>query len=141
MEKELISIKEIKSAKYECILNKIKHKPIILEKIYSFSIKRPYIILDLISNNENLKLSLTKVFDNSKKNNDLSSELNRNINSYIKYRKISSKFPTLIKKIYDQFFQQNKKLLKIIQKPNYKINFFEEKKILDFIKKYKKRNK
>ena len=138
MEEELFFNKEIKSAKYECILNKIKHKPIILEKIYSFSIKRPYIILDLISNNENLKLSLTKVFDNSKKNNDLSSELNKNINNYIKYRKISSKFPTLIKKIYDQFFQQNKKLLKIIQKPNYKINFFEEKKILDFIKNIKK---
>ena len=60
------------------ILNKIKHKPIILESIYSFSFKRPYIILALISSDINLKLQMKKIFDKSKRNNDLSPELNNN---------------------------------------------------------------
>ena len=57
------------------ILNKIKHKPIILESIYSFAFKRPYITLALISSDKSLKLQMKKIFDKSKRINDLSPEL------------------------------------------------------------------
>ena len=73
--------KEIKSNKQKknSILIKIKHKPIILESIFSYMQNRVFIIIDQISRNKILKSSLKKTFDNSKKNNDLSPEININI--------------------------------------------------------------
>ena len=69
--------KEVKSneKKNISILIKIKHKPIILESIFSYAQNRVFIIIDQISRNKILKSSLKKTFDKSKKNNNLSPEI------------------------------------------------------------------
>ena len=85
MEKEEASIKETedfninteekeKNNNNPCLLNKINHKPIIMETIYSFSLNRPYMLFYLISNDIQLKSSLKNIFDNAKKANTLSKE-------------------------------------------------------------------
>ena len=74
------------------ILNKIKHKPILLELIFSFAEKRFYIIIDFISKDKSLKSELKKFFDKTKQKNSLSKELNRNIKNYIFYRKFLEKY-------------------------------------------------
>ena len=73
------------------ILNKIRHKPILLESIFSFIEKRFYIIIDFISKDKRLKSDLKKFFDNTKQRNNLSKELNINIKKYIICRKILEK--------------------------------------------------
>lgn len=98
------------------ILNKIKYKPIILEKIFSFSLNRPYILLDMISNNKILKKSMKKVFDNTKVNNDLSEEFNNSLNNYIKYRKGYEK---LVKKCDEIILNKNNDKYKSIEKPEF----------------------
>ena len=113
-----------------CILTKIRAKPVILDKIYSFSKKRPFIIFDLISNNKALKLSLQKTFNNSKKKNNLSSELNININNYIYFRKLKENISKKINKIEKEFFQFNQHLNNVFQKHlNKNKLFFENKDI------------
>lgn len=98
------------------ILNKIKYKPIILEKIFSFSLNRPYILLDMISNNKILKKSMKKVFDNTKVNNDLSEEFNNSLNNYIKYRKGYEK---LVKKCDEIILNNFNDKYKSIEKPEF----------------------
>ena len=73
------------------ILNKIKHKPILLESIFSFVEKRFYIIINFISKDKTLKSDLKQFFDKTKRKNSLSKELNINIKKYIFYRKILEK--------------------------------------------------
>ena len=73
------------------ILNKIKHKPILLESIFSFIEKRFYIIIDFISEDKTLKSDLKKFFNKTKQKNSLSKELNINIKKYIFCRKILEK--------------------------------------------------
>ena len=73
------------------ILNKIKHKPILLESIFSFLEKRFYIIINFISKDKTLKSDLKQFFDKTKQKNSLSKELNINIKKYIFYRKILEK--------------------------------------------------
>ena len=68
------------------LLNKIKHKPIILESIFSLSLKRPYILVNFITNDKYLKLTIKNTFDKLKKKNYLSQEINDNINLYIQYK-------------------------------------------------------
>ena len=90
---------------YECILQKINHKPLILEKIFSFSENRPYILITLISRSSVLKENLKNIFNNVKLNNNLSSELNDNITKYITYRKYIEKIVDVI----NEFNNQNTK--------------------------------
>ena len=68
------------------ILNKIRHKPILLESIFSFIEKRFYIIIYFISEDKRLKSDMKKFFDNTKQRNNLSKELNINIQKYTFYR-------------------------------------------------------
>ena len=118
--------KEIKSneKKNISILIKIKHKPIILESIFSFAQNRVFIIIDQISRNKILKSSLKKTFDNSKKNNYLSQEINTNIEKYIYYRKILEEYQHLFKISKDYINNTNIKLNNIIHKNIIKVNFF-----------------
>ena len=113
------------------ILNKIKHKPVILESIYSLALKRPYIILDLISSDKNLKLQMKKIFDKSKVNNDLSPELNNNINLYIKYR-------NYLEKLNDKFNEENsnksENIYKVLQRRTIEENFFDNINVKSFIR-------
>lgn len=97
---------------YECILQKINHKAIILEKIFSFSENRPFILIRLISKSTVLKEKLKNVFDNVKLNNNLSSELNDNIKKYINYRKCIENFVNLFNDAMNKFNNQN--IIKII---------------------------
>ena len=69
------------------ILNKIKHKPILLESIFSFIEKRVFILIDFISKDKSLKSDLKQFFNKTKLKNNLSKELNINIKKYIIYRK------------------------------------------------------
>ena len=114
------------------ILNKIKHKPVILESIYSFAFKRPYIILDLISSDKNLKLQMKKIFDKSKVNNDLSPELNNNINLYIKYRNYLEK---IIEKYNKENSNKRESIYKALQRPIIEENFFDNINVKSFIRK------
>ena len=64
---------------YICILRKIKHKPIIVELIFSFIKDKPYKFLYLIEKDTTLKNSLNYTFNLVIKGNTFSKELNENI--------------------------------------------------------------
>ena len=134
--KNINTIEDSKEKKIKSILNKIQHKPIIMESIYSFSQNRPYILLHLISNDDSLKSSLKDTFDNAKKNNNLSKEINININNYIAYRKIIEKLNEKHEEIKTDIFKRNEKLNSLIQKSN-DINEKNQKEFLDHIIKKK----
>ena len=121
--------------KNNCILMKIKYKPIILESIYSFSRNRPYILIDLISNDKTLKSSLKKIFNNTKRKNELSLEFNDNINIYISYRKIKDRISMKADNIENNVLRFNEYLNSIIQKPSIKTKFFENIEVKKFINK------
>ena len=109
---------------YKSILLKIKNKTIILEFIYFFAKQRPYILLDLISNDKILKSSLKNTFNNTKKENDLSSKLNTNIYNYISYRELRESINCKIN-ILENLFINNDKLNNIIRNPLINNKFFE----------------
>ena len=117
MEKEIKSKPKNDEPKNDRIylLNKIKHKPVILESTMSFSSKRLYILIHMISNDKILKERMKKVFDNSKHFNDLSKELNININQYITYRQYYEKLTN----IYNNFFNPKKNIYEVIKKKQY----------------------
>lgn len=79
------------SKNYINILNKIAHKPIIMDNIFLFIEKKSYILIELILNDRVLKKNLTKFFNKIKSDNNLSKELNSNIKKFIIYRKIKEK--------------------------------------------------
>ena len=60
----------------ELILNKIKHKPLLIEKIFPFTTKRPLIFQILLKSDLTLKDSLKNAFKSLKKNNNLDNETN-----------------------------------------------------------------
>ena len=109
------------------ILNKINHKPIIFKEIFSFASSRPYIFIDLISKSKYLKLNLKNTFENLKKNNKLSSELNNNLKKFISYKKILKKFPLLVKQIKNKFKKINNDLKLIISKDPFNEKLLENK--------------
>ena len=111
------NLKEISDNKLKTILNNIHHKPIIMTNIYSFVKNRPFILLHIISNDSALKSSLKNTFDNAKKNNNLSNELNKNIDDYIRFRKMNGKININYLNIKSNIFHYNKKLNLIIEKP------------------------
>ena len=74
------------------LLNKIKNKPLIINKIYTYSLNRPYILFHLISNELLLKKRLNNIFSKvSKTKNKLEKEFNNNLIFY-----------SLIPKIFDE---------------------------------------
>ena len=124
MEKEEASIKKTEDLNINteennipCLLNKINHKPIIMESIYSFSQNRPYILFHLISNDAQLKSSLKNTFDNAKKVNTLSKELNQNIETYITFRKLEESIEVKLSKLKSKISNFNEKINLVIQKP------------------------
>ena len=70
---------EIKNTYYISILNKIRHKPIIIEFIFSFIKNNPLQIFKIIEIDKRLKNTINSFFISSKKINDLSKTLNNNI--------------------------------------------------------------
>ena len=69
----------IKNENYISIINKIKHKPIIIEFIFSYLRNNPLQIFKLIEIDKNLKNNINSFFISTKKSNDLSKTLNDNI--------------------------------------------------------------
>ena len=69
----------IKNENYISIINKIKHKPIIIEFIFSYLRNNPLQIFELIEIDKNLKNNINSFFISTKKSNDLSKTLNDNI--------------------------------------------------------------
>ena len=127
--------KEIKQdikSNYNSILIKINHKPLIMTSIYSFVQNRPYILLHLISNDSLLKSSLIDTFDNARKNNTLSTELNKNIDKYIFYRKLKEKLDIKLQEIKSKIFEYKEKLNSLIYKPIIDITTNNEL-IIDFL--------
>ena len=113
------------------LLNKIKHKPIILESIFSFTLQRPYILVNFITNDKYLKLTMKNTFDKLKKKNNLSNEINDNINLYIQFKKILE----IITKYKEENMNLNKNIDKILQKPSIGSNIFDNENINYFLKK------
>ena len=74
------------------LLNKIKNKPLIINKIYTYSLSRAYILFHIISNELLLKKRLNNIFSKvSKTKNKLEKEFNNNLIFY-----------SLIPKIFDE---------------------------------------
>ena len=125
MEKEDASIKKAEDLNINseeennnpCLLNKINHKPTIMESIYSFTQIRPYILFHLISNDIQLKSSLKNIFDNAKKVNSLSKELNQNIENYIIFRKLKERIEMKFSELKSIISKFNEKINLVIQKP------------------------
>ena len=73
---------------YISLLQKINSKPIIMERIFSYSISRPNILSILISKDKELVKKLNEIFSKvSKYNSDLGKEFIDNLNKYLKYIK------------------------------------------------------
>ena len=64
---------------YTSILHKVVHKPLIIEYIFSFLKGEPYKFMQLIEKDKRLEKSINSTFSSTKKNNNLSKELNENI--------------------------------------------------------------
>ena len=58
------------------LFNKIKHKPLLFEKIFTYIRNRPFIFPYLIDNDLSLKNNLKEVMQPINKNNNLSNNLN-----------------------------------------------------------------
>ena len=73
------------------ILNKINHKPLLIEKIFPYTINRPLIFQILLKNDISLKESLKIAFKSLKKNNNFDNETNEEFYRFIDYRLIFEK--------------------------------------------------
>lgn len=80
-------IKEIiDNNKYISILRKVKHKPIIIEFIFSFIKYNTYILFELIEKDKILASSINSYFKSVKKNNNLSQTIDYNSKFYYSIR-------------------------------------------------------
>ena len=80
-------IKErIDNDKYISILRKVKHKPIIIEFIFSFIKYNTYILFELIEKDKILASSINSCFKSVKKNNNLSQTINYNFKILLFYK-------------------------------------------------------
>ena len=71
------------------ILNKINNKPLIIEKLLSYTLNRPYILCHLISNDNHLNNKLNNLFiDGYKTKNNLDEEFCQNLITYSKIKDI-----------------------------------------------------
>ena len=68
------------------ILNRIKHKPILLDNIFSLVSRRPYIFPYLIDSDPILKKHLKNTIEPMNKKNNLMNNINNNICKYISFR-------------------------------------------------------
>ena len=84
-------MKEVADESYISLLQKINSKPIIMERIFSYTISRPNILLILISKDKELVKKLNEIFSKvSKYNSDLDKEFIDNLNKYSKLREMNN---------------------------------------------------
>ena len=72
---------------YNSILQKIDHKPLIVEFIFSFIKNKPYKFLNLIDKDKTLKNEINSRFSLVNKDNSFTHETNNNIKLLIIYKK------------------------------------------------------
>ena len=68
------------------LLNKIKHKPLLIEKIFPFTLNRPFIYPFIVDHYPLLKFELRATYKSLKKNNKLSNDINKIFIKFIIYR-------------------------------------------------------
>ena len=68
------------------ILNKIKHKPLLIDKIFPFTFNRPFIFPFIVDHYPLLKFELKTSYKSLKKHNKLSDETNKIFSKFIIYR-------------------------------------------------------
>ena len=73
---------------YNSILQEIRHKPLIVEYIFSFIKDKPYKFLILIEKDKTLKDLINSQFNTANANNSFSKETNDNIQTLILYKKL-----------------------------------------------------
>lgn len=78
----------MKTKIYISILNKIKHKQILLQSIFPFTDERPFIFPYILSKDQYIKKDLKKAFGSLQKNNKIS-EMNTIIYKFVSYRLLS----------------------------------------------------
>ena len=88
---------------YNSILQKIDHKPLIVEYIFSFIKNKPYKFLNLIEKDKILKNKINSQFSLANKDNSFSQETNNNIKLLIIYKKY--------KEILNQFKDKDASIL------------------------------
>jgi len=71
---------------YLTILNKVIHKPLLIENIFTFIRNRPFIFSELIENDKIIKDKLNLIFSSTKKANTLNEICNKNINILLFYK-------------------------------------------------------
>ena len=88
---------------YISLLQKINSKPIIMERIFSYSISRPNILSILISKDKELVKKLNEIFSKvSKYNSDLGKEFIDNLNKYSKLREMTNNLDEIYQNIKDK---------------------------------------
>ena len=81
---------------YNSLLQKINHKPLLVEKLFSYIKDEPFKFLHIIEKDQILKESINSLFFNVKKKNLFSKEINDNIGLLLYYKQ------------YKEIFRQNK---------------------------------
>ena len=99
-----ININIKRNTKYISILNKIKHKPIIFEFIFSYIKNNPFTIYNLIEKDKFLNNGIKLFFNDLKKSNTLSKDLNNNLNILLFYKSFHDK---IFYNNYINIFEEN----------------------------------
>ena len=102
----------------ELILNKIKHKPLLIEKIFPFTTKRPLIFQILLKSDLTLKDSLKNAFKSLKKNNNLDNETNEI------FYKFKAHLIMFEKNLYEEYLLNIQYICNILIDDSY-TNFFD----------------
>ena len=97
-------MKDEKQESYSSLLRKINCKPLIMEKIFSYSLSRPNILLLLISKDKELVKKLNEIFSKvSKTSSRLDKEFMNNLFKYSKIRELNN----TIEQCYQQIEKNN----------------------------------
>lgn len=118
---------------YMSLLRQINSKPVIMEKIFAYSLSRPNILLVLISRDKELVKKLNSIFNKvSKTSSRLDKEFINNLLKYSKIRELNNFIEKTYKKIQTQNITYNS------LKDKYKFSFINY--LFDKIKKLLKYN-
>lgn len=108
------------------ILNKIKFKPMLMDKIFTFAENRPFIFPYLIDIDPILKKSLKLSIEPINKKNNFSNDLNVNISKFISFRLLYEKVKETVQQINSNFIKEcEENLLKIDLYKNKSFSFIK----------------
>ena len=117
-------------AKYISILNKVNNKPLLMQKIFPYLLKRPTILIHLISNDNKLKSKLNNIFSTVKrKKNELEKELINNLLFYSHLREILWKLNRLYFKVNESIINE-----KLFNKKDFDLEANLTDNLIDYVK-------